>query len=264
MEPGPVYEVVAVRYATRSLRKSECYYGYHVYGEPDAPLQMDYFFWLLRGEAGTILVDSGFDPAVGERRGRTVLMAPLEALARLGVRSQDVAQIVVTHLHYDHIGNLAAFPSAQLLVHPRELEFWAGPFASRAQVAAHVEPGEVAHVVEADHAGRVRRLSDSETLFPGVEAIRVGGHSPGQLVLVVAGADGPIVLASDSTHYYEELDLERPFEILTDLEEMYAGYAVLKELAARPGAVLLPGHDPEVMSRFAPLDGADGLAVVAR
>ena len=74
-------------------------------------------------------------------------------------------------------------------------------------------------------------------------------------MLVVEAAGGPVILASDATHYYEEVELERPFEVLVDLEEMYEGYATLRELAARPGAVLVPGHDPAVCRRFPSDDG---------
>ena len=70
------------------------------------------------------------------------------------------------------------------------------------------------------------------------------------------------MLASDAVHYYEELELERPFEILVDLRAMYAGYATVRELARRPGAALVVGHDPEVMNRFPALDGdAAGIGV---
>ena len=67
------------------------------------------------------------------------------------------------------------------------------------------------------------------------------------------------MLASDAIHYYEELELERPFEVYYDLEEMVDGYRVVRELAGRPGAVLLAGHDPDVMSRFPVIE--DGLGV---
>jgi glyoxylase-like metal-dependent hydrolase (beta-lactamase superfamily II) len=259
---GTRYEVLAVRYATRSTTKSECFYRYASYGEPDAPLQMDYFFWLLRGAGGTVLVDVGFDPVVGERRGRTCLCPPVEALARLGVAPATVSQIVLTHLHYDHVGNLAAFPDAELVVARRELDFWTGPVASRPQFSAHVESAEIARLVDAERSGRVRRLEGSGTLGPGIEAILAGGHSPGQLMLLVEGAQGPVLLTSDAVHYYAELDLDRPFEIVVDLAEMYRAYDTVRELERERGAVVVAGHDPEVVARFPDSAGdVQGLAL---
>lgn len=251
------YEVLAVRYATRDTTRSDCFHRYHSYGEPDGPQRMDYFFWVLRDGRRTVLVDTGFAPAVGVRRGRTCLVPPVEALARLGIVPESVSQVVLTHLHYDHVGNVAAFPHAELVVSRRELDFWTGPFAERAQFAQIVEPAEIDRVAAARREGRVRCLEGDETIGPGIEALVVGGHSPGQLVLVIAGRAGPVVLATDALHFYEELDLDRPFEIVADLEQMYRAFDTLRSLAGRPGAVLVAGHDPLVLERFPVL--ADGL-----
>ncbi len=140
------YEVLAVRYATLQSSRAELYHRHESYGEPDAALEMAYYFWLLRDGDETIVVDCGFAPEAGARRGRTCLCPPLDALRALGVEPETVSTVVVTHLHYDHIGNLAAFPAATLCVPRRELDFWTGPLASRFQFAAVVEPAEIAFV----------------------------------------------------------------------------------------------------------------------
>ena len=79
------FEVVAVRYGTLSAPRSELFLRFASYDEPDEVVEMAYYFWVLRRGAETILVDTGFDPAVGVRRGRTCLWPPLEALQRLGI-----------------------------------------------------------------------------------------------------------------------------------------------------------------------------------
>ncbi|HEY7380915.1 MAG TPA: MBL fold metallo-hydrolase, partial [Gaiella sp.] len=163
-----MWDVLAVRYGTRVTRKSECYLDFASHGEPDAAVGMDYFFYVLRDGERTVLVDTGFDPTVGERRGRTTVCPPVEALALLGIRPEEVSLIVVTHLHYDHIGNLAAFPEAELAVHERELAFRLGPDGLRPEHAAVVEADEIAHVVEARAEGRVRVLTGSGPVAPGI------------------------------------------------------------------------------------------------
>ena len=125
MNAAPAWDVTAVRYGTRALRKSDAYHRFDTFGEPDAPLDMDYFF-ACSGTASAPCSRHRLDRVVGERRGRTCLTTPVEALARLGVSPGLVSQVVVTHLHYDHVGNLDAFPDAELVVHERELDFWAG------------------------------------------------------------------------------------------------------------------------------------------
>ena len=97
--------------------------------------------------------------------------------------------------------------------------------------------------------GRVRLTEGTEEIADGVTAIAVGGHSPGQQVTVVQTGGADVVLASDAAHFYEELELERPFAVMHDLERMYAGYDLLQQ-HARAGAIVVPGHDPDVARRF--------------
>lgn len=248
------YEIYAVRYATLRSRRSELFYRYGSYGEPDAETEMAYYFWVLRGRNETILVDTGFSPPVGEQRGRTCLVPPVAALRGLGVEPEAVSTVVITHFHYDHIGNLDAFPQARLIVPEAELEFWTGPMAGRLQFGSHVETREIAYLEQAHRDGRVRTTDGTEEILEGVTAIAVGGHSPGQQVTVVESAGGRVVLASDAVHFYEELELERPFAVLHDLERMYAAYDLLKGLA-RFGAVIVPGHDPDVARRHVGVEG---------
>jgi glyoxylase-like metal-dependent hydrolase (beta-lactamase superfamily II) len=255
------YEVVAVRYATRLTRRSECFVGFGHSGERDAELRMDYFFWIVRNAERTLLVDTGFAPDVGTRRGRTCLHPPTEALAGVGVEPADVTQIVLTHLHYDHTGNVAAFPHAELVVQRRELDFWSSPAGARAAFADHAEAAEVTAIVAADRAGRVRALDGSATVAPGIDALAVGGHAPGQQMLLVESRRGPVLLASDVLHYYEELDHDRPYVAFADLEAVYAGLDRVRELVG-DGVIVVAGHDPAVLDRFPRLAGdAAGLGV---
>lgn len=260
-QPGATYEVLAVCYGTRTTRKSEVFFDYRHYGEPDAELGMAYYFWVARNAERTVVVDTGFDPAVGERRGRTCLCPPIEALARLGIDPQAASLLVLTHLHYDHIGNVAAFDGVPVAAPERELAFWRSPIAARRHFAAHVERDELELVLRLHDAGRVRALGPREEVAPGITAVHIGGHTPGLQALVVQSAAGPVVLASDAFHYYEELELDRPFAILCDLEEMYRGFDTLRELASAAPQLLVAGHDPLVMERYPPLAGAAELAV---
>lgn len=245
-------EVLAVRYGTLETQKSAVYYRYPAYGEVDATQQMDYFFWVVRGGGRTVLVDTGFDAATGERRGRTSLITPLEALARLEIDPLDVGQVIVTHFHYDHIGNLGLFPNATLTVAEEEFRFYTGPMARRFQLHEHVETAEIDVIVEANQAGRVEFVSGTTELAPGITGHVVGGHAPGQMVVSIDTGDGTVVLASDAVHLYEEIEKDRPFSVFVDLPGMYATFDLLRDLE-QDGATVVPGHDPAVTSKFPPL-----------
>ena len=73
------YELFAIRYATRDARRSAHFIG----GDPhDGPMPMDYFVWVARGGGRTFVIDTGFNAEVSEKRKRTFLRCPVEALAR--------------------------------------------------------------------------------------------------------------------------------------------------------------------------------------
>ncbi len=205
------------------------------------------------GRAGVFLVDTGFAPAAGQRRGRGHLTTPAQALPRLGIDPGDVTAVVITHAHWDHIGNLRQFPRAELVMTEAEYAFWTSPLARRGQFAWHSEPDEIELLRARRRDGTLTLFSGQATLAPGVELLEVGGHTPGQLVAVAARAGGgSTVLASDALHFYDEIERDRPFAVLADLPAMYRAYDTLAQLAAQPGTDLVAGHDPAVRRRFAP------------
>ena len=265
VSPGgsPGYEVTAVRYGTRSTTKSEVFLHFGLYGEPDEPTQMDYFFWVARSAERTILVDCGFNDESGGRRGRTMLCSPVAALRRLGIDPADVGLLILTHAHYDHIGNLDAFPAAELVMSAREYEFWTGPIASRPLFATSAESADIDALARARAAGRLRLLPGrtpggsavAQSVTAGIDVLELGGHTPGQLVVLVGTEHGEVVIASDALHYYDEMRLDRPFTHVADLPAMYQGFEQLRALAATDARLVVAGHDPEVMRRFPAADG---------
>ena len=247
---SPGRQVLAVKYGHRVTTRAESYLNFHLYGEPDADLDIDYYFWVIR-DGGVVLVDTGFAPEAGDRRRRAHYATPAEALPELGIDPDDVAAIVITHAHWDHTGNVRQFPRAQLVMTEAEYAFWTSSLAARAQFAAHCEPEEIALLRRARAEGRLTLFTGQHTVAPGIELTEVGGHTPGQLIASVTTQDGgTVVLASDALHFYEEVERDRPFAVLADLPGMYRAYDTLAQLATQPRTHLVAGHDPLVRARF--------------
>jgi glyoxylase-like metal-dependent hydrolase (beta-lactamase superfamily II) len=255
------FEVTAVRYGELATSRSDNFYRYGVYGEPDAPMPMDYFFWIVRDGTSTTLVDTGYHPdALTNRPGRVCLTPPMAALEVLGISPESVDRVVVTHFHFDHIGNVKSFPNARISLQQQELDFWLSPYARHRAAAASVEAGEIEFLRLATEQGRVDVLDGDGAIAPGIEARLVVGHCPGQQIIIIDN-EQPVVLASDALHFYEEMTRDMPYEVFTDLTGMYRTYELLRELEVRSGAAIIAGHDPEVMQRFAPVTEHPDLAV---
>jgi len=256
------YEVLAVRYGTRRTSASDVFLNYATYREPDRPLRMDYFFWVVRS-ARTVVVDTGFSPAGGAARGRTTLMDMSSALRAAGVSPDEVAQVIVTHAHYDHIGGLPAFGSAEVIMTRSEYDFWTGPLAHRALFAHAAEDNEIRYLQALRHTGRLTLAGRSHQVAPGIELTEVGGHTPGQAIVTVRAGQERLVLASDAVHYYEELERDRPFSTVANLADMYAAFDQIREMEQDAGTSVVAGHDPAVAERFAALEGRDGVFLLS-
>jgi glyoxylase-like metal-dependent hydrolase (beta-lactamase superfamily II) len=246
------YQVTIVKYGTRWTVRSDVFLNYHLYEEPDGPIAMDYFFWIVRNADRTIVVDTGFSAAGGARRRRTTLIDPAAAFDALGVDRAAGPPVVVTHAHYDHIGNLDLFPASPLVIAAAEFNFWTGPYANRTLLHHSVEDAEIDHLRQAGREGRLRTFEDAVELAPGVRVIRVGGHTPGQSVVIVNTEAGAVLLASDAVHYYEELDRSMPFTQVASLVDMYAAFEWIR---ASEAPHLVAGHDPGTLDRFTPVTG---------
>jgi glyoxylase-like metal-dependent hydrolase (beta-lactamase superfamily II) len=262
-ETGSTYEVLAVRYASRQTRASDVFLSYHVYGEPDRPVTMDYFFWVLRNAERTIVVDTGYSADASVRRVRPVLLTTTQALQAAQVEPATVDRVVLTHAHFDHIGGVDLFDSSEVIMTRAEYDFWTSPLATRHQFIHHVERADLDHLDKVIADGRMTLAgAPSSAVAPGVELLQLGGHTPGQAVVVVRTVQGDVVLASDAMHYYEEIELDRPFNVVTDLAAMYRGFDQLNEMG-KDGAILVAGHDPAVMTRFPQRAGHDEVVRIA-
>ncbi len=245
-----------MRYGTRVTTRSDVFLNYPVYAQDDAPIEMDYFFWVIRGATETILVDVGYAVAAGAARGRTLLLDPAEALSLAGVEPGTAPRIIVTHGHYDHIGNLGLFPEAELVMSRKEFDFWAGPHADKPLFSHSVEDAELAHLREAATNGRITFVDGEFAVTPGVRIVEIGGHTPGQCVVFVDTTEGTVLLASDAVHYYEEYERDMIFTSVADLVAMYDSFALIRELEASESVThVVSGHDPSTLARFTPVEG---------
>jgi glyoxylase-like metal-dependent hydrolase (beta-lactamase superfamily II) len=256
---APLYELHALKYAELNARKrSDLFVG----GDPhDGRIDMDYFVWVAIAADRVCVFDTGFGPEVAARRGRRYIKSPIESLSILGVDAMDVHDVVITHMHFDHAGSFELFPNARFHVQDREMAFVTGRQMTHEFMRAAYEVDDVVDMVRAVYADRAIFHDGDATIAPGIEVFLMGGHTRGLQAARVATARGAVVLASDSSHYYENVEKGRVFSIVDSAGEVLEGYRRLRELASRP-ELITPGHDPLVIRRYPPShDRLNGLAV---
>lgn len=252
------YRVYAIKYAHHERLSKENFLG----GDPhDVLMPLDYFVWAIVGEKSTFIVDTGFDPEMGKKRARTVLRPPSEGLQAIGIDPGQVEDVIITHMHYDHAGNHGLFPRARYHIQDREMAYCTGRCMCHGTLSYAFEAEDVAVMVRRLFEGRIRFHDGSSEIAPGISVHLVGGHTNGLQVVRVRTGRGWVVLASDASHLYANMNQARPYPVVYNVGDMLEAYETLRRLADSPEHII-PGHDPEVLSRFpAPKKDLEGWIV---
>ena len=159
---------------------------------------------------------------------------------RFGVKAEDIRDVIVTHLHYDHAGNLDRFPNARFHLQDREMSYATGRCMCNGMLRHPFSVEHVTQMVRHVYGERVTFHSGDGEVAPGVTLHRVGGHSDGLQVVRVETARGPVVLASDAAHYYANLQRRSPFPIVYNVGDMAQGWEIVERLAGHPDR-FIPG-----------------------
>lgn len=253
------YRVYAIKYAQHERMARENFIGGDIH---DGPMPMDYFVWAIVGRDRVIVVDTGFDEAMADKRGREIVHPVAQGLAKIGIDPDAVPDVVITHMHYDHAGNHDLFPRARFHVQDREMAFCTGRCMCHEAVRHPFAVEDVKAMIDRLYAGRVRFHEPQDQLAPGITLHRVGGHSDGLQVLRVFTQRGWLVLASDAAHYYANLERELAYPVVFNIGDMMAGYDTVRRLADSEDHIV-PGHDPRVL-RIYPAAADDTEGWIAR
>jgi glyoxylase-like metal-dependent hydrolase (beta-lactamase superfamily II) len=219
--------------------------------DKDRKLDIAMMVWLVRGNGHNILVDSGFyrDKFFGTWH-ITDYVKPSETLKRVGLKPEDITDVIVTHMHWDHAGGIDLFPKARIWIQKDELEYYAGEAWQGLATHGGIDPEDVLAVVRLNTQGRVALVNgDAREILPGVTCYIGGKHTYASQFVGVNTAAGTVVLASDNMYLYENLEKHVPIAATLDRESNLRAQDRMKQLAASP-RLIIPGHDPAVMTNF--------------
>ena len=244
----PRYEIYAIRYATLpDFPVAELVSG----AEPGRRLDIAMMVWLVRGNGHNILVDSGF---YHERffKGWKVndFINPSDALRPVGVKPEDITDIVITHMHWDHADGIDLFPNARVWIQKDELEYYAGEAWQSKDNSDGIDAENVLTLVKLNTQGRVGLVNgDAQEILPGVTCYTGGRHTYASQYVGVNTSAGTVVLASDNMYLYENLEKHMPIAQTLDAASNLRAQDRMRQMAAKP-ELIIPGHDPGVMGKF--------------
>jgi glyoxylase-like metal-dependent hydrolase (beta-lactamase superfamily II) len=243
------YDVYAIRYATiANFPVSSLVAG------ADRSRRMDIAMtiWVLKGADGRVaIVDSGFHRDQYFRQ-HTVkdFVKPSDAIAPLGLRPSDVTDLFITHMHWDHGGGMDLFPSARVWIQKDEYDYYAGEAWQARSTHGGIDPEDVLEIVTRNTQGKVSFVrGDDETSLSGITFGIGGRHTWQSQFVTVQTRTSTVVLASDNTYLYENLDTHTPVSQTLDAASNLRTQDRMKSLASKP-ALVIPGHDPAVFERF--------------
>jgi glyoxylase-like metal-dependent hydrolase (beta-lactamase superfamily II) len=205
--------------------------------------------WLLRSPTRVVLVDAGFyRPEFVAQWKPDGYVRPSDALARLGVRADDVTDIVLSHIHWDHADGVDLFPNARIWLQREEYAHYIGDAGQ--VLDPQIDSVDAAMLFRLQQAGRVRLVDgDAREILPGITVYTGGKHTYASQFVGVHTAEGTVVVASDNAYLYENLERHRPIAQTNDSLSNLHAQARMRAIASAP-RLIVPGHDPAVFVRF--------------
>lgn len=247
-EQKPAYEVYAIRYAelpdfpVAGLVKG---------ADPARKMDIAMAVWLVKGNGRNILVDSGFyrDQFFKQWTVKDFIK-PSEAVAQAGVQPEEITDVILTHMHWDHADGMDLFPKARIWIQKDEYTYYTGEAWQQKNTHGGIDRDDVLAIVKLNMEGRVSLVNgDAQEIIPGIVCYTGGKHTWQSQYVSVSSKDGNVVLASDNMYLYENLDKHVAIASTLDADSNLRAQDRMKQIAANP-KLIIPGHDPAMFERF--------------
>ncbi|HYV04000.1 MAG TPA: N-acyl homoserine lactonase family protein [Blastocatellia bacterium] len=242
------YEVYAISYA---VIPDFPVAGLVAGADPSRKIDIQMMVWLLKGSNGAnILVDAGFyrDKFFKQWKVKDFIK-PSEAIARLGLKAEDISDLIITHMHWDHADGMDLFPKARVWIQQDEYNYYTNEAWQPGGSHGGIDPEDVLALVKTNTEGRLRPVKGDQEAIEGIGFYTGGRHTYASQYVAVNTKNGTVVIASDNCYLYENLDKHVAIAQTLDAASNLRAQDRMKQLASSP-RLIVPGHDPAVFTRF--------------
>jgi glyoxylase-like metal-dependent hydrolase (beta-lactamase superfamily II) len=243
----PKYEIYAIRYATL---KDFSVAGLVAGADKSRKMDIAMLVLLIKGGGHNILFDCGFYRDQFMRQWHpTNYERPSVAIQRAGLKPEEITDIIISHIHWDHADGFDLFPKAKIWIQKDELEYYAGE-AWQGHKRTAADPEDILGLVKLNTEGKVALVNgDAQEILPGITCYIGGKHTYQSQFVGVNTAAGIVVLASDNVYLNENLEKHVPIAATLDPESNLKAQDRMKQMAASP-KLIITGHDPAMMKDF--------------
>jgi glyoxylase-like metal-dependent hydrolase (beta-lactamase superfamily II) len=258
------YKIFALKYAGPLVSKIAMVL---YLGDWNETVERNYYIWVVQGGGNTVVFDCGVRPGFAKESDllRPSYVRPDKVLKRIGINAAEVEHLVISHLHFDHVGGLELFPKAKVYVQRREFDFWVyDPIAKRPPYAGLKEdvgppwkpsyvvsdPVAIRQLAELRGSDRLALIDGDQEILPGIELLLTPGHTPGLQSLAVKTEKGVAVLASDCAHIHKSFELDTPSCLITDMPAWLRSYSKLRNKVNGDIQMLFSGHDRKMLGDY--------------
>jgi len=249
IQPPVTYEVYALSYGT--------YPGFPVSAliggaDKNRKIDLQMMIWLLKGSNGKrILVDTGcYRDTIAQLKGIKNFIKPSDTLVKVGLSANDIADVIVSHMHWDHADGIDLFPNAKIWIQKAEYDYYTGAAWQPGGKHGGIEPDDVLTLVRLNTQQKVNLIDgDDREIIDGIRVYTGGRHTFASQYVGVHTDNGTVVIASDNMYLYENLEKHAPIAQTFDADSNIKAQDRMRQIASRPD-LIIPGHDPEVFVKF--------------
>jgi glyoxylase-like metal-dependent hydrolase (beta-lactamase superfamily II) len=249
-QPAPDSEIYALKYAGPFTSKLAMVLWMEGWNEE---IERNYYLWAIKQKEEIIIVDTGTGVTLAEKRKLKNYVNPVEMLSRIGANESNVKKVIITHIHFDHVGGVEmfpkAFPKAKYYVQKKEFDFWIkDPIAKKRPFVGISDENGNKTLSDLAESGHVVLVEGDKNLMPGIDLMLAPGHTVGLQAVVVKTEKGKAILASDCAHIARSFKEDIPSCLITDIVAWLKTYEKLRAITSLD--LIFPGHDTLMLTNY--------------